>query len=310
MVPFDSAGKRVPCKLVVRKLPANLPASVFWDSVKPWHEAIERSRFHPGHLQPEKDLEVHSYAILLFKSPEQVTSFFLHYQNHAFVNKNNVRYHASVAVAPNQKWVAHGRKDSRMGTLEEDEDFIQFKKSLESAEADSSLKPSFPLAPEDSVVTTEPVKTTTPLLEYVKAKQQKAQERAQHRKEKARQKKLSKQQRKQQQQDAAGGEPLAAKSSGTSAQSISIAIPADATSATANIADNASSVSIESPSVGSIPAATPSSKPSAAHKGPRRANKKTKKQSAESNVASQSLNPPKKNAKKKPRPKRVPKSTT
>lgn len=96
-------GERV--KIVVRRLPPNLPEDIFWQSVSNWvtDEAVTWKAFFPG--KPKKRYvwcykakigsdfrsmnkdNIPSRAYIAFRSPDQLTNFARDYDGHKFVDK-------------------------------------------------------------------------------------------------------------------------------------------------------------------------------------------------------------------------------
>jgi len=101
-------------KVVVRRLPPNLPEPIFWNSVAQWvsSESITWKSFHPGKPRSRFDLLIHysaastyesiiprlrnrrpekpnvsSRAYIVFKTIEQVSRFSREYDGHIFRDK-------------------------------------------------------------------------------------------------------------------------------------------------------------------------------------------------------------------------------
>ncbi|KAG8903812.1 hypothetical protein FRB99_002703 [Tulasnella sp. 403] len=149
-------------KVVVRRLPPNLPEPVFWNSVLLWvnEETSTWKQFCPGKLRKGLNKEnVPSRAYIAFKTLEQLTLFSKEYDGHIFRDKSGNESEAVVEYAPFQKVPADKKKpDLRAGTILEDEDYLSFITSLsqtEPTEAEKAAAVPPPVADE---------KTTTPLL--------------------------------------------------------------------------------------------------------------------------------------------------
>ncbi|KAI0299343.1 Smg-4/UPF3 family-domain-containing protein [Multifurca ochricompacta] len=117
-------------KIIVRRLPPNLPESIFWQSVQTWvtDETALWKEFYPGKLRKRLNKEnVHSRAYIAFKTEEFVAKFSREYDGHVFRDKTAV-----VEFAPNQKLPLEKKKaDSRNATINQDEEYIAFLQSLE-----------------------------------------------------------------------------------------------------------------------------------------------------------------------------------
>ncbi|KAF8311294.1 hypothetical protein DL93DRAFT_2169168 [Clavulina sp. PMI_390] len=159
-------------KVIVRRLPPNLPEPIFWKSVSLWvtSDTVTWKSYHPGKLKsrPEKP-NVTSRAYIAFKSPEQVVRFSKEYDGHLFRDKQGNESYAVVEFAPFQKVPADRKKqDARVGTINQDEDFKSFVESLSQAET---------VVPEAAAPKIDP--KSTPLLEALKAEKAAAKDAAQ-----------------------------------------------------------------------------------------------------------------------------------
>ncbi|CAG8535517.1 8576_t:CDS:2 [Ambispora gerdemannii] len=106
-------------KVVVRRLPPNVPEEKFMESVKPWvnEKTIDWHRFHPG------------------RTDEMVLEFHREYDNHLFVDSKGNETRAVVEFAPFQKLPKERKKpDPRQGTIESDPDYLAFVESLKAEE--------------------------------------------------------------------------------------------------------------------------------------------------------------------------------
>ncbi|KAK7683827.1 hypothetical protein QCA50_013203 [Cerrena zonata] len=158
-------------KTVVRRLPPNLPENVFWQSVDPWvkDETVTWKVYYQGKFRKRLNKEnIPSRAYIAFKNEELLTTFSREYDGHLFRDKAGNESTAIVEFAPYQKVPSEKKKiDSRIGTIEKDEDYISFLKSLEDASAKA-----FDIDNLETLVVAAqapPLPTTTPLLEALKA---------------------------------------------------------------------------------------------------------------------------------------------
>ncbi|KAI0080404.1 hypothetical protein K474DRAFT_1704712 [Panus rudis PR-1116 ss-1] len=164
-----TSNKRL--KTVVRRLPPNLPEEIFWQSVQPWvtDDTVTWKVYYQGKFRKRLNKEnVPSRAYIAFKNEELLATFSREYDGHIFRDKAGNESVAIVEFAPFQKVPAEKKKvDSKIGTIEQNEDFISFIESLKEA-------PSKPLDIDnlESLVAAAqppPPPTTTPLLEALKA---------------------------------------------------------------------------------------------------------------------------------------------
>ncbi|KAI6035770.1 Smg-4/UPF3 family-domain-containing protein [Pisolithus marmoratus] len=165
----DNSNGTERLKTVVRRLPPNLPEEVFWQSVQTWvtEETATWKVFCPGKLKKRMNKEsVPSRAYIAFKNEEALAMFSREYDGHIFRDKSGNESHAIVEFAPFQKIPVERRKpDTRINTIDKDEDYISFLESLKKSE-----KPE-PVSLEALVAAAQPAPppTTTPLLEALKA---------------------------------------------------------------------------------------------------------------------------------------------
>ncbi|KAI0922913.1 hypothetical protein AcW1_002568 [Taiwanofungus camphoratus] len=158
-------------KTVVRRLPPNLPEDVFWQSVQKWvtEETIQWKAYYQGKFRKRLNKEnIPSRAYIAFKDEELLAVFSREYDGHLFRDKAGNESIAVVEFAPFQKIPSDKKKvDSRMGTIEKDEDYISFLQSLK----DASTKPGDADNLESLIAAAQPPPqpTTTPLLEALKA---------------------------------------------------------------------------------------------------------------------------------------------
>ncbi|KAF8682478.1 Utp21 protein [Rhizoctonia solani] len=166
----QSASSNAPkLKVVIRRLPPNLPENIFWQSVAQWvtDESSSWKLYVPGKLRTKLNREnTPSRAYVEFVTPEAVVAFSRDYNGHVFRDKQGNESAAVVEYAPYQKVPHEKRKaDAKIGTIETDEDFISFLEALN--------KPAEPtpdvneLVTQGTTVIAEP--TSTPLLDALKA---------------------------------------------------------------------------------------------------------------------------------------------
>ncbi|KAF9261725.1 hypothetical protein L218DRAFT_869364 [Marasmius fiardii PR-910] len=79
-------------KIVVRRLPPNLPQDIFWQSVQNWvsEETVTWKSYHQGKFQIFRlnKENVPSRAYVAFKTEEQLASFHRDYDGHIFRDKS------------------------------------------------------------------------------------------------------------------------------------------------------------------------------------------------------------------------------
>ncbi|KAH9829545.1 Smg-4/UPF3 family-domain-containing protein [Rhodofomes roseus] len=165
-------------KTIVRRLPPNLPEDIFWHSVQQWvtDETAQWKAYYQGKFRKRLNKEnISSRAYIAFRNEEQLAIFSRDYDGHVFRDKAGNESIAVVEFAPYQKIPSEKKKvDNRVGTIEKDEDFLSFMKSLEEGgskpvdgETLETLNTLIPRAVAASQPPPQP--TTTPLLEALKA---------------------------------------------------------------------------------------------------------------------------------------------
>ncbi|KAG8744764.1 hypothetical protein FRC10_009529 [Ceratobasidium sp. 414] len=160
-------------KVVIRRLPPNLPEAIFWQSVSQWvtSETVSWKLFVKGKLRTKLNKEnTPSRAYVEFLTPEAVIAFNRDYNGHLFRDKLGNESAAVVEYAPFQKVPHPTRKhDSKIGTIEADEDYIAFLNALN--------KPVEP-TPDINEVAPQPVSSaepiSTPLLDALRAAKESA----------------------------------------------------------------------------------------------------------------------------------------
>ncbi|KAK1228110.1 hypothetical protein PQX77_008881 [Marasmius sp. AFHP31] len=162
-------------KIVIRRLPPNLPEDVFWQSVQQWvsDDTVTWKSYHQGKFRSRLNKEnISSRAYVAFKSEEQLAPFHRGYDGHIFRDKSGNESQAVVEYAPYQKVPSDKKKaDARLGTIEQDEDYISFIQTLNQPTTE-------PATIETLVASLQPVSQpkTTPLLEALKAEKVAAKE--------------------------------------------------------------------------------------------------------------------------------------
>ncbi|CDS12040.1 hypothetical protein LRAMOSA04235 [Lichtheimia ramosa] len=121
-------------KIVVRRLPANLPEEVFMNAVKRWtgDDVVDYKFYVPGKVTQSKGKEnVFSRAYFHMKTMEAVIAFHQGFDGHIFVDNRGNESRAVVEFAPFQKLPKEQKNpDSRQGTIDEDPDYLKFLDSL------------------------------------------------------------------------------------------------------------------------------------------------------------------------------------
>ncbi|KAJ1565912.1 hypothetical protein HK096_007008 [Nowakowskiella sp. JEL0078] len=119
-------------KVVVRRLPPNLPEEVFKKSVEKWLSDVEWFSFFPGKLSQSKGKEhLLSRAYLNFSTAEILLDFYQSYNGHVFLDSKGNENRAVVELAPNQRLPKAKKKpDTRVNTIDQDPEFLEFLESL------------------------------------------------------------------------------------------------------------------------------------------------------------------------------------
>ncbi|KAK4053814.1 hypothetical protein OIV83_001470 [Microbotryomycetes sp. JL201] len=164
-------------KVIVRRLPADLPEAVFWQSVAPWvtrdttpqqqvaqsAETVVWSLYKPGKVRKhnqDKD-DVASRAYITFKTPDALVAFHRSYDGWTFRDKTGRTSQALVEFAPYQRAPINAvKQDPRQGTIEQDSDFLAFKEALDAPNAADQVQT-------EAVIPLDP--KSTPLLEHLRA---------------------------------------------------------------------------------------------------------------------------------------------
>ncbi|KAI8822573.1 Smg-4/UPF3 family-domain-containing protein [Fimicolochytrium jonesii] len=120
-------------KIVVRRLPPNLPENIFETSAEVWLQQTDWWRYVPGKLaKSQAKVSVFSRAYLNFQEPEVMLEFCNKYNGHQFLDGRGNEYRAVVEFAPFQRIPKKRSKpDPRLNTIEQDADYQKFLGSLE-----------------------------------------------------------------------------------------------------------------------------------------------------------------------------------
>ena len=132
----------LPHKVVIRRLPAALPESIFWNTVDPYLVAIAATLalegpcydwrdYHPGKLARKPQYASNqtstlpsrpSFAVIHFKSLEALVEFRNIFDGHIFQDAKGKQDFARVEFAPFQKWPKQVDKpDPKANTIEQGE---------------------------------------------------------------------------------------------------------------------------------------------------------------------------------------------
>ncbi|KAG0042863.1 hypothetical protein BGZ83_012085 [Gryganskiella cystojenkinii] len=170
-------------KIIVRRLPANLPEAVFMESIKPFlsEQSVERPLTWVAGKVSKNPVKGNTFAraYIYFRSVKLATDFQKAYHGHAFVDRNGNEGRAYVEFAPFQKVPREQRKaDTKQGTIEDDPDYQAFLQSLtaEPTEAEKEMKLS---GTEQLLKESALNPKSTPLLEDLRAQKAAAQAKSQ-----------------------------------------------------------------------------------------------------------------------------------
>ncbi|KAF9135158.1 hypothetical protein BGW39_004354 [Mortierella sp. 14UC] len=178
-------------KIVVRRLPANLPEHVFMDSIKSLvpDSALDRPTTWVAGKVSKNPVKANTFAraYIYFKNEKAALEFQRAYHGHTFVDRNGNEGKAHVEFAPFQKIPREQRKaDTKQGTIEEDPDYIAFLQSLTADPTD--VEKEMKLSGTEQLLKESAINPkSTPLLEALRAQKAAAQAKAQAAKLAARQ---------------------------------------------------------------------------------------------------------------------------
>ncbi|KAI8388641.1 Smg-4/UPF3 family-domain-containing protein [Radiomyces spectabilis] len=126
-------------KVVVRRLPPNLPEETFMNAVKAWtgDDVVDYKYYVPGKISKSKAKQhVYSRAYFHMKSMEAVIEFHRGFDGHIFLDNTGNESRAVVEFAPFQKLPKeHKAPDTRQGTIDNDSDYLNFLEALEAEKA-------------------------------------------------------------------------------------------------------------------------------------------------------------------------------
>ncbi|KAJ3166891.1 hypothetical protein HDU88_002979 [Geranomyces variabilis] len=119
-------------KIVIRRLPPNLPEEIFKGSVAQWLDDADWWTFVAGKVaKSQAKMSVFSTAYVNFKNIDVMLDFCNTYKG-LFVDSKGNESRAIIEFAPFQRVSKKKRKaDTRMNTIYEDADYLKFIKSLE-----------------------------------------------------------------------------------------------------------------------------------------------------------------------------------
>ncbi|KAF9097478.1 hypothetical protein BGX23_008752 [Mortierella sp. AD031] len=166
-------------KIVVRRLPANLPEHIFIESIKGLvsDSALDRPTTWVAGKVSKNPVKGNTFAraYIYFKSEKHAFEFQKAYHGHLFKDRHGNEGRAHVEFAPFQKIPREQRKaDTKQGTIEEDPDYIAFLQSLTAdptdAEKEMRISGTEQLLKESAI---NP--KSTPLLEDLRAQKAAAQ---------------------------------------------------------------------------------------------------------------------------------------
>ncbi|ORX57498.1 hypothetical protein DM01DRAFT_322496 [Hesseltinella vesiculosa] len=129
-------------KVIVRRLPPNLPEDVFMNVVQKWigDDAVDYKMYIPGKLSTSKSKEsTFSRAYFHMKTMDAVIAFHQGFDGHIFMDSRGNESRAVVEFAPYQGVPKEPKTpDSRQGTIEEEPDYIKFLENLETEKETAS----------------------------------------------------------------------------------------------------------------------------------------------------------------------------
>lgn len=168
------ASAQFKSKVVIRRLPANLPEGVFWTAVAPWIRdasdcsastattteasgstppaapvpTVDFKHFLAGKVKSDTNKSSkHSRAYVRFLNPTALVAFHKAFDGHIFRDAKGKESVAIVEFAPYQKVVLptppssragrRGRADPKQGTISTDPQYLEFVQKLEQSKATS-----------------------------------------------------------------------------------------------------------------------------------------------------------------------------
>ncbi|KAI8074721.1 Smg-4/UPF3 family-domain-containing protein [Gongronella butleri] len=126
----SSAKEAIKTKVIVRRLPPNLPEDVFMNAVSRWtgDDIVDYKVYIPGKVSQSKGKEnTFSRAYFHMKTMDAVIAFHQGFDGHIFMDSKGNENRAVVEFAPYQGVPKEPKApDARQGTIEEDPDYIKF----------------------------------------------------------------------------------------------------------------------------------------------------------------------------------------
>ncbi len=172
-------NQSVRLKVVIRKLPPNLPEDVFLGTLQPWVKRYDYCCYVQGKQTASRAKnDKCSRAYVRFMDAASLVEFHKQYNGHQFISSEGKESRALVEFAPYQKIPkqSKGKPDTRKGTLEQDPDFQSFVESLKASVqapiASEQIKGYyFPISNESANKPQEASSQNkvTPLIEYLRS---------------------------------------------------------------------------------------------------------------------------------------------
>lgn len=108
-------------KLVIRRLPPNLPEDIFFKSIEQWQQSIKWSQYFPGKVSStlSKDTRF-SRAYVVFYDSNELLEFYKSFNGHVYADSKGNKYQAIIEFSPFQRYPSSSktRIDERMNTIE------------------------------------------------------------------------------------------------------------------------------------------------------------------------------------------------
>ncbi|KAJ3342227.1 hypothetical protein HDU93_003019, partial [Gonapodya sp. JEL0774] len=138
--PHKQSGKtKAKTKVVVRRLPPNLPESIFWGAVETWMPHVDWKVYVLGKVSTNRSKEpTLSRAYLNFNSLDALVDFARNFDGHSFIDSKGNHFRAIVEFSPFQRVPPSAtsakkprRVDPRQNTVDRDADYLAFLEQLE-----------------------------------------------------------------------------------------------------------------------------------------------------------------------------------
>uniref|UniRef100_A0A4W4G273 UPF3 domain-containing protein n=1 Tax=Electrophorus electricus TaxID=8005 RepID=A0A4W4G273_ELEEL len=168
--------KEAMTKIVIRRLPPSLTKEELEEQLQPLPE-VDYLEFFSSDTSLYPHLFARAY--LNFKNQEDIVLFRDRFDGYVFIDNRGQEYPAIVEFAPFQK-IAKKRskkRDAKSGTIEEDSDYKKFLELYNGDEEKFSSTPETLLEEIEAKTKELFAKKTTPLLDFLKNKQEKKEER-------------------------------------------------------------------------------------------------------------------------------------